>query len=228
MRDGEAQRLPDAAGYEVWLLNVGSLSFEEGELFPDRAETICVNALLLRGHGETLLVDAGSGPADVIIPGAALLHEALGSAGASADEVDAVVLTHLDFNHSGGALVGTWPDDVRPAFARACVSAVDFGVRRPNEPDDWDVGTRLVAAYEEAGGLERVEEGVEFRPGLRLVSAPGHSPGHCVLLVGDEFLYGADLVHHTEHIARPELDSVFDADPDLALATRRHWLERLA
>ena len=86
----QADRLPDAAGYEVWLLRVGSLELAAGLVRPDQAVTICVNALLLRGHGETLLVDSGSGAADVLWPGAAELGPALEAAGARPDEVDAV------------------------------------------------------------------------------------------------------------------------------------------
>ena len=227
MQGGEALRLPDAAGYDVWLLCVGSLEFEAGEVLPDHATTICVNTLLLRGHGETLLVDAGSGPADVIWPGAAALDEALAAAGVSNGEVDAVVLTHLDFDHAGGALAGTWPDDVRPAFPRMIMSSIDFGVRRPGEPDDWDVGTRLLNAYESHERLELVADGAEFRSKLRLVSAPGHRPGHCVVMIGDELVHGADLLHHEEHIAHPEWDASSDANPELALETRRDWLARL-
>jgi glyoxylase-like metal-dependent hydrolase (beta-lactamase superfamily II) len=227
MRGGQAQRLPDAAGYEVWLLCVGSLEFKPGEFLPDRGGTIPVNALLLRGHGETLLVDAGSGPADVIWPGAAMLDAALASAGVAASEIDAVVLTHLDFDHSGGTLAGTWPDDLEPAFPRAILSEVGFGQRRPNERDDWDVGTRLIAAYDSAGRLERAPDGAEFRPALRLVGAPGHTPGHCILRIGDELVHGADLIHLAEHVEHPEWDGS-DGSPGQGLETRRRWLTRLA
>ena len=221
-------KLPDAAGYELWLLRLGSLDFEPGDVLPDRPATVCANALLLRGHGRTLLVDAGSGPADVLWPGAGGLEEALEADGFAAADIEAVVLTHFDFDHSGGVLAGTWPDDVRPAFPRVIVSEVDLGVGRPGEPPAWDVGTRVRELYGQADRLDVAEDGVEFLPGLRLVSAPGHCPGHCVLLVGDEFVYAADVLHHEEHVAHPEWDSRFDADPGLAIETRRAWLARLA
>ena len=118
MKAGEAQKLPDAAGYETWLLCMGSIEAAPGLMLPDEAATLPVNALLLRGHGETLLVDAGSGPADVIWPGAASLEEALAAAGTTADEIDAVVLTHLDFDHAGGALAGVREWVLTPAGER--------------------------------------------------------------------------------------------------------------
>jgi glyoxylase-like metal-dependent hydrolase (beta-lactamase superfamily II) len=228
MARGDATRLPDAAGYEVWLLCLGALAFEPGVLLPDRPATTPANALLLRRHGRTLLVDAGSGPADVLWPGADALDEALAAAGFTAADIGEVLLTHLDFDHAGGALAGEWPDDCRPAFPRVLVSAVDVRVKRPGEPDRWDVATRVLDLYESAGALRLVPDGGEVAPRVRLVSAPGHRPGHCVLLLGDELVYGADVLHHEEHVAHPEWDARFDADPELALATRKEWIERLA
>jgi glyoxylase-like metal-dependent hydrolase (beta-lactamase superfamily II) len=218
-------RLPDAAGYEVSLLCAGSLTFDAGTVVPDEPATVPVNVLLLRGGGETLLVDAGSGPADVLWPGAARLGDALRDAGVAAEEIDAVVLTHLDFDHAGGALRGRWPDGLRPAFPRAILSAVDVDVVRGPQVK---VAAPLLDLYGEAGGLELVADGEEFRPGLRLVSAPGHRAGHCVLLVGDELVLGADLLHHEAHVEHPEWAGYFDADAALALDTRRAWLDRLA
>ena len=217
-------RLPPAAGYEAALLCVGSLQFEAGTVLPDAAATVPVNVLLLRGHGETLLVDAGSGPADVLWPGAARLDEALAAVGLGAANIDGVVLTHLDFDHAGGALAGVWRDDLRPAFPRAVVSAVDLDVVRSS--DLW-LAQRVLDLYEPVG-LELVADGEEFRPGLSLVSAPGHRAGHCVLRVGDDLVHCADVLHHEAHIEHPEWAGHFDADRERALETRRAWLARLA
>jgi glyoxylase-like metal-dependent hydrolase (beta-lactamase superfamily II) len=98
---------------------------------------------------------------------------------------------------------------------------------RQREPSEWNAGTRIVETYEAAGGLELVDES-QFRPGLRLVSAPGHRQGHCVVLLGDELVHGADLLHHALHVEHPEWDGYYDEDVPLALATRRQWYSRLA
>lgn len=58
--------LPEANGWTVSLLEAGILPLEAADLAPDGvlsgAVQTPVNALLLRGHGQTILVDAGSGP----------------------------------------------------------------------------------------------------------------------------------------------------------------------
>jgi glyoxylase-like metal-dependent hydrolase (beta-lactamase superfamily II) len=217
-----ADRLPDAAGYEVWLLGVGSLHFERGTLLPHRACDAVVNALLLRGHGELLLIDAGSGVVDRWWPGAAELDGALAVAGFSAEEVTCLALTHLDFDHAGGALAGSWPDRLSARFGRTVIldESVDWWLART---DDDVVGGPLIRAIDP----ERAAAGAEFCPHVRLVSAPGHRPGHGVVLIGDELIHGADLIHHADHVEHPEWDHAFDYDVQEALDTRRAWLHRL-
>jgi len=66
-------------------------------------------------------------------------------------------------------------------------------------------------------------------PGVRLVHAPGHTPGHRAVLVndGDEgLLLTGDLLHQPVQIAEREWFSAHDEDPLLGVASRRLLLWR--
>ena len=83
-------------------------------------------------------------------------------------------------------------------------------------------------------GLDRfsfVGDGDEIAPGVRAVSAPGHSPGHTGLLVeseGEALLALVDVLHMLIQFANPGWHHRFDSDGVLAAETRRAQLERAA
>jgi glyoxylase-like metal-dependent hydrolase (beta-lactamase superfamily II) len=65
---------------------------------------------------------------------------------------------------------------------------------------------------------------------LRLVHAPGHTPGACVALIesqGSSLALIGDLFHHPAAVGNPHWHCAFDWDPLAAAATRAAWLERL-
>jgi glyoxylase-like metal-dependent hydrolase (beta-lactamase superfamily II) len=66
---------------------------------------------------------------------------------------------------------------------------------------------------------------------VRLTPSHGHTPGHVSVLIesqGASALITGDFVHHPCQLAHPEWNSVADADPERARATRRAMLERYA
>jgi glyoxylase-like metal-dependent hydrolase (beta-lactamase superfamily II) len=147
--------------------------------------------------------------------------------------VQLLVLTHLDYDHAGGALVGKWPEQLGLAFPHAQVVIHEDAVAwaRATDPDAQDnVGTRLVELLEHEGRLVAVANGTEVADSVYVRSAPGHRVGHMYVEVTgpDPFVHAADTFHNAAHVAHPEWDTSADSDPETALATRRRVLDELA
>jgi glyoxylase-like metal-dependent hydrolase (beta-lactamase superfamily II) len=208
----------DAGGWSAELVEAGQVPMTPADLGSADAfsgiTNIPVNVLLLRGRGMTVLIDSGSGRLASRWEGATdRLIPALARHGVAPVDVDLVVLTHLDFDHAGGTL------DLPRAGVAVPQAALD---------DPGAAGTIVVEQLASGGRIRPLAEGVQPAPGLTVRPAPGHRAGHSVVEVEHALLHLADLVHHPLHVEHPEWDAAFDADPDVALWTRRTELERAA
>jgi len=188
-----------------------------------------VHCHLVRAGGRTILVDTGLGPSSA--PGArffgvagSLLAE-LASVGVGPGEVDVVVLTHHHFDHIGG----TADEDGAPAFpnARHLIGWADWEVlsRDPAHAEKWERSGRPIADL-----VERTDGERGPAAGVTVVPAPGHTPGHQVVIVDGEpsLLLSADLAITAAQLQEPEWCSEGDADPAAASAARRAWFGRAA
>lgn len=217
-------------GWTVALLEAGILPMEPGDLAPPGVLSgpvlTPVNVVLLRGHGRTILVDAGSGPFVSLWPGLTDdLPALLEAEGASPD---LVILTHLDFDHSGGLVTGSALDALRPTFPGVPVLAPAEAVAEARAGDADEVATQVVAALDAAGLLDGYDDGAEPASGLRLRAAPGHRLGHSILEIGDSLVLVTDIVHDPLHVEHLEWDRTWDAEPEVALATRGTILAEMA
>jgi len=235
---GVVDAIAPAGRWRVALVEVGT-SIHPGEwIAPGYPEWVWspINAVVLRSPEQIVLVDAGPGFTTAWWPFDGIRADTVGalrSVDVAPSDVELVVLTHLDYDHAGGLLAGTWPDDLQLTFpaARVVVHEDAVAAARAADPDAPDnVGTRLLALLDAAGRLEGVGDGDTVANGVTVHSAPGHRVGHmCVAVAGeDPFVFAADTFHNVEHVARPELDNSSDEDGELALATRRRVLGELA
>jgi glyoxylase-like metal-dependent hydrolase (beta-lactamase superfamily II) len=194
----------------------------------------------LRSEGRIILVDTGIGNDKTRPAVGAWDHLSLGylenlaKAGIAPEDVDLVINTHLHVDHvgwntrlAGRQWVPTFPN------ATYLMPRLDFEHFNPaNNPGI--TGGVNENVYEDsiepvhAAGQTQLWEGERVVDGnLRLLAAPGHTPGSSVLVLAsgsEKALFAGDLMHTPLQVAHPEHDSCFCEDPATAQATRRDLL----
>jgi glyoxylase-like metal-dependent hydrolase (beta-lactamase superfamily II) len=138
--------------------------------------------------------------------------------------VDLVIHTHLHVDHVGWD--GFFPNAryVIPAEDWSFFMSEESLAQRPHLRD-------RVEPLRDAGVVILADGDLEVVPGVRLVPAPGHTPGHSTVSVeseGQQLVVVGDVVVHELQLADPGLVYVSDHDSALAAATRRQVLGALA
>ncbi|MDX6644226.1 MAG: hypothetical protein QOD76_2188 [Solirubrobacteraceae bacterium] len=180
----------------------------------------------------TVLVDAGMGPVEssILVGGGLLDH--LAAIGLGPEDIDVHAFTHLHVDHVGW--VATPEGD--PVFpnAQLLVSRADWSVFVENAGDDprFHLKPHVAAALRTLaarGQLTLTEGEHEVAPGVRALPAPGHTPGHLSYEVrddGERLVWLGDVMYVPRQVNEPTWRAVSDADPELALSTRRaSWLD---
>ena len=172
-----------------------------------------------------LLVDTGVGDGN---PNGGQLLPQLEQLGYSAADVDLVFLTHGHPDHLGGCA----GEDNKPMFPRAKYligkREFEFWMEESGERMVQFIRPKLKAIEDH---LETVEGESEVLPGIRVIEAYGHTPGHLGLEIssqGETLLNLADSVLNPLNIEHPEWYSRVDVHPEQMIATRLQLLERAA
>lgn len=230
-------------GLRVRHLSAGTLALDGGAMFgvvpktmwervyPADAKNrirVGMNLLLVEGPFGNLLVDTGA--AAVESPKMREIYDLevadpLAGTGLAEADIDHVVLTHLHFDHAGGATRRDG-DNWAPRYENATywldATEWEHGIN-PNERERASYLPHTYEPLEAAGALRLVEGEAEILPGVTLVPAPGHTAGHRVVRFadgGEEAWYLADLVPTTRHLPLPWI-MAYDLEPLVTLATRK-------
>lgn len=181
-----------------------------------------VHAFVLRTSDRLVMVDTGLGTFPPIQPWAEQVDrdDALAAAGVEPGDVDAVIHTHLHADHAGGALV-----QGRPRFPNAVHHVHPADWEHFGHPDRIGGFTARgpMGELERLGMLDLTAEDHVVTPNVRVVHAPGHTPGHraVVLESGKEtLLLTGDLLHVPIQISRPGVPGTHDVDPEEACRSR--------
>ena len=211
----------------------------ESKVTTDRKNriTLGLNCLLIQLGTKIILVDAGVGAKELdnekdtygLVP--SRLMKGLKSLGVSTKDVDAVILTHLHFDHSGGCTKLDRVGNLVPTFPRA-----RYYVQRACWEDACNPNERCQQIHRqedfrpiaERGQIELLDGDAELFPGLCVTVTHGHARGHQVVQFnhgGERIAFLGDLVPTPHHLDLPAI-SAFDQYPEETLERKRDFLRQ--
>ncbi|HIE83965.1 MAG TPA: MBL fold metallo-hydrolase [Dehalococcoidia bacterium] len=192
-------------------------------------------SFLLRGSGRTVLLDTGFGEQGPYAEakGAAGLLDRIRDLGVGLDEIDAVIHTHLHFDHVGWNTVTEGGERV-PTFRNAVwrvseeeINWWDGGAAQPH-PDYEHILRDVFDPIVEYGKVESFSGEILVEPFLTSIPTPGHTPGHTSFLLssaGEHLLLVGDAAHHPEHLVHHDWVPAVDNDPRETTRSRRRIVD---
>jgi glyoxylase-like metal-dependent hydrolase (beta-lactamase superfamily II) len=186
--------------------------------------------LLIEASDGPILVDAGVGIFAGDLDAGHLLEE-LAALDVRPWDVRQVVITHAHADHVGG-LVGPHGEPVF-ADARHVLHAREAAFWSSEEasalPGNAAEPARAsIGALLDADLLQTIDGDADVSRTVRVIDAPGHTPGHLAVIVNDALLWAGDSVISPLNVPHPEWISAADMDAATNEATRRTLLARAA
>jgi glyoxylase-like metal-dependent hydrolase (beta-lactamase superfamily II) len=197
--------------YEVVAVRYGSLEASRGELLRDdrsgrpAEQPLCLDYFfwLVRNENRAVLVDTGFSRRSGEARGRTLLREPAAALAAlqGSRGIDAVLLTHLHYDHTGNLAMAPGADVLLGEAERRFWSAdlAEVAGAELVEPEDL---ARL-DELEREGRVRLLPDEATIAPGLRARCVGGHTPGQLVLEVSaaaGEVILASDALHFYEEL----------------------------
>jgi len=196
--------------------------------------SIPFTVVVVKNGGKTILCDSSTGGQVVPTAGKAMAN--MKAAGIDPAKIDTILISHFHPDHIFGLMEkGT----NKPVFPQAEIIVSDVEYKFWTDPAVFDrlnearkgLAKRIQAVFPTWTNIKQVSGEPEVAPGIRFVSAPGHTPGHRAfhlssgssqLMISNDTAYVPALV-----VANPGWHGQYDQDAVTAEATRRALLDRV-
>jgi glyoxylase-like metal-dependent hydrolase (beta-lactamase superfamily II) len=206
--------------------------------------TWAMRCLLVEEGNRLLLIDCGLGNKQsekffsYYQPhGEATLNSSLKTKGFSANDITDVLLTHLHFDHCGGAVVREG-EKLLPAFPQATYYSNEkhwLAATKPNAREKASFLEENIVPIRQSGRLKMITEGEEIFPGVSCRFVNGHTESMMIPLIRTgtaAIAYMADLVPSAAHLPVPyvmaydvrPLDSMNEKEKFLNEAESNQWI----
>jgi len=195
------------------------------------------NCLLVRRGEDAVLIEAGIGRKFsqksreiYAVSDEATLEESVCAAGVEPGEVTHVVLTHLHFDHCGGATKRDEQGRGVPVFpnARHCIQRGEWDAAMNATPaTDTAYDLDNVRPLDEHGVVELIDGDTEIVPGVRAEVIAGHTHAHQVVRVesgGEVLVFSGDLVPTTWHV-RTHYNAAYDLNAEENMLNKAAFLD---
>ncbi len=244
----------DIGKYNVQLIDAGRYRLDGGAMFgvvprtlwekeypPDEKNRIllALNTLLLVGNEHVILIDTGAGDkftekyANIyaIDYSEHSLLKSLNEHGVQPEDVTDVIITHLHFDHVGGATRYNDRGDLELQFPNAIhyiqKRQLEWAQKR-FEKDRASYLSENIDPLLDSGKVEILDGPVKLFEGVDILISDGHTFAQQMVLIYDEerkLLYAADLIPLAAHVAIPWV-MAYDLSPMVTIKEKKELLQK--
>ena len=195
---------------------------------------IPLTVVVLNIGGKLVMIDAGSGVGQWQA-NATHLPANMMAAGIDRTQIKTILISHFHPDHVWGLMekgtnAAVFPD------AELIVNGAEYNWwTEPGRVEKLAegrraAGKRIADVFPTWKNWKLVDDGAEVAPGVRLLAAPGHTPGHSAFLVTsgkEQLMVSNDTMYVPALLApHPDWQGVYDQDGPMAVATRRKLVDR--
>jgi glyoxylase-like metal-dependent hydrolase (beta-lactamase superfamily II) len=199
--------------------------------------TLSLRCLLVKTNKKLILIDTGLGNKQsekffgfYYLNDQVALDKAIQKSGFTLEDITDVILTHLHFDHCGGALVKTVDNTYKLQFPNACywVSQTQWKwAMNPNQREKASYLKENIDFLSESGKLRFIEKEGLFTENIYIRMFNGHSQGVMipVLTVGSKTLvYVGDVIPTAAHVPISWVCG-FDTQPLVSMKEKADFLK---